>query len=362
MSGLKEAYQIAKNAMLEGDYSLAAKYFKKMCEVKPGFGSAHYNLASCYFELKNYPAAYKHYELAARFEPDALTYFNLGVVLERLKQITLAREAYENAISIEPGYFEAHFNLAILALNHDEPAIAKKHLLAAKTIQPDNEEIKFHLARLSGNTKAFAKPPISQVEKLFDEYADHFEDHLLGELQYQLPEKIVEEILSWNLKDLDQKTALDLGCGTGLLGESLINYVKSIDGVDISAKMLAFATRKECYHNLHKKDIEEFLSNSQEQYDLIIGADVFNYLGKLDALLPMIKQKLNKNGRLLYSVESNQNQKEDFQLMSTGRYQHSPNYLESIAKKSGFKVKQTKVAGRFQGGKAVKLCLQIWSA
>ena len=53
--------------------------------------------------------------------------------------------------------------------------------------------------------------------------------------------------------------ALDLGCGTGLVGERLRKMVRRLEGVDLSEAMLAEARRKQIYDRLHKGDLTQFL-------------------------------------------------------------------------------------------------------
>src|SRR5690606_10428070 len=64
---------------------------------------------------------------------------------------------------------------------------------------------------------------VSYVEALFDQYAPQFEQSLLGKLGYRVPEildRMVEEEMARLGVALFDK-ALDLGCGTGLMGEKL---------------------------------------------------------------------------------------------------------------------------------------------
>jgi SAM-dependent methyltransferase len=64
-------------------------------------------------------------------------------------------------------------------------------------------------------------------------------------------------------------TALDLGCGTGRIGAWLRGRgVSSVDGVDLSAEMLAHAERKSSYRLLTQGDITTI--GVSRGYDLVI--------------------------------------------------------------------------------------------
>jgi tetratricopeptide (TPR) repeat protein len=60
--------------------------------------------------------------------PDALLYFNLGVLLEDLRRPSAAFEAYQSAVSEDPGLADCHYNLARLYESFGKPQHAIRHL------------------------------------------------------------------------------------------------------------------------------------------------------------------------------------------------------------------------------------------
>lgn len=73
-------------------------------------------------------------------------------------------------------------------------------------------------------------------------------------------------------------SVVDLGCGTGLVGEVIKGPGVTLTGVDISAKMLEAARAKNIYDRLVQSDVVEFLYNNHN-YDWAIAADVLGYIG-----------------------------------------------------------------------------------
>ncbi len=70
---------------------------------------------------------------------------------------------------------------------------------------------------------------------------------------------------------------LDVGCGTGLVGEAIIRRQKKnlyIDGCDISEEMLKLAEQKGIYRSLTCCDVFE-VPYANSSYDLVISAGVF---------------------------------------------------------------------------------------
>jgi tetratricopeptide (TPR) repeat protein len=67
-------------------------------------------------------------------EPDALLFFNLGVLLQDLQRPAEAIAAYRDAIMHDPGLADAHFNLALLLEGAGEKQGAFRHLLAYRRL------------------------------------------------------------------------------------------------------------------------------------------------------------------------------------------------------------------------------------
>ena len=83
-------------------------------ELDPLMSDARVNLGRLH-QLAGRPAeAAKHYRQALSRGGDATAAFNLGTALEELGQWTQAISAYSQAISMDPGYADAHFNVSRL--------------------------------------------------------------------------------------------------------------------------------------------------------------------------------------------------------------------------------------------------------
>ena len=81
---------------------------------------------------------------------------------------------------------------------------------------------------------------VGYVEALFDQYAPQFEASLVGKLGYRVPD-LLDDLVDAEMARLgigSFERALDLGCGTGLMGERLRTKVGHLEGVDISAGLL----------------------------------------------------------------------------------------------------------------------------
>ena len=90
------------------------------------------------------------------------------------------------------------------------------------------------------------------TQKFFDHFADTYE-LVLQNVGYQLPRNFR------NLAGDVKGTIVDLGCGSGLVGEALKTPQNKIIGVDLSPEMLKLAQSKNAYDRLVSQDIISFL-------------------------------------------------------------------------------------------------------
>ena len=110
----------------------------------------------------------------------------------------------------------------------------------------------------------------------------------------------------------------------------------TIDWCRYFKKMLLEAKKKNIYNNLLNVDIITFLENERLNYNLLIFADVFIYVGELDKIFQLIKSKSNVAGSLVFTIELNENK--DFFLEKSGRFSHSQMYIEKLASLNNFNI------------------------
>ena len=153
--------------------------------------------------------------------------------------------------------------------------------------------------QLIGKAPAAAAPPSAFVETLFDHYAESFEGELVDKLGYRLPEFLARAIRA--ARPGRFSLVLDLGCGTGLMGEKLRPITDRLEGCDISAAMLKKARAKGVYDLLAKADLQHF-AYAGPKADLVVAADVFIYVGALDRVVKTVAGILATNGLFAFSA------------------------------------------------------------
>ena len=244
-----------------------------------------------------------------------------------------AIDAYNKALSIKPDYAEAFNNMGIALKEQGklEEAIASYN--KALSLKPDYAEAQHIVSSLTGKTTTSA--PKKYIENLFDRYASKFEQSLVVNLSYDIPE-VVRQLAVETHGSGSLGSILDLGCGTGLIGERIRAHCTYLEGIDLSRKMLDLAKSKNVYDKLDHFDIVEYLSDAELGFDYFIATDVFVYLGELSEVFRLIKSKNKKTGKLIFSTEHTN--AEGFHLEKSGRYSHSKSYIKDLCKEFKFSI------------------------
>jgi predicted TPR repeat methyltransferase len=335
-----EVYFKIGNTLKElGQLEDAAINYKKSIEIDSSFAESYNNLGITLAELGKLIDSVASYEKAIAIKPDyAEAHNNLGVSLRKLGKQKEAESCYRKSILIKPNYAQAYLNLGNTLEELGSLEDALENYKIAIAIEPGFEEKCEHLiATLNGNNPLRAND--AYVAELFDGYAKDFDSSLVGKLNYKTPTIIADYLKSLISSKNIKLDVLDLGCGTGLAGEALIDLAKNLVGIDLSKEMLKLASAKNIYDRLIQSEIHHALSNEQdESFDVVISSDVFVYIGDLKEIFDSVYTILRVGGFFAYSVEALNSidniekifSSTDYQLNRNGRYSHSSNYLMNL--------------------------------
>lgn len=256
-----------------------------------------------------------------------------------LSSIATAQYFFEKALEVNPNDGHSLVQLASLLdyssdvhdNNNDNNEIRETTLVAANSNWLDSSYIDHnsnHHQQQQTAKKRMYKDIIANskslddnyVATLFNGYSSRFETELLNTLHYKghlMTQKAVEIV--WNRTMMHHQTkgkkmsnVIDLGCGTGLLGQSMKHLVynsnddsSGIIGVDLSERMAEIAssrkdvndTRNIVYKKVFLGDAMSFLSRhvQTDSVDCIVASDVFIYVGDLKDLFQECARCLNKH-------------------------------------------------------------------
>lgn len=302
-------------------------------------------LAQAQLALAQYQAALISLERCFDLgETSAVPRAQYAQCLSRLNRNAEAITAYQRAVQTDPQLPDAWTELGNEYRQVGRHEDAERCYREALARGGDAAMLHYFLAAMKGDAQQITATPPHYVRQLFDQYAEQFDDHLVRQLGYRGHERLIDLLPPGAGTRFPR--VLDLGCGTGLCGVHLrANLLLRHDvlaGVDISPAMLEKARARGVYDTLHPLDIHEFLSTPPEQpFDLVLGADVFIYLGALDSVFAAMTQWLRPGGWLAFTVETPSAEPtpaQGLELRTSMRYAHSPAYLRELAMRHGLTV------------------------
>ena len=256
------------------------------------------------------------------------------------KDFAAAADLFRQAIEIAPLWAPAHLALGDSLAGLGDPAGARAAWTEAGRLDPSGVlGADLRIAAL-GAGAAPPAPPRDYVRALFDEYAPRFDAHLRGALAYRGPELLmdaIERACGKTGREFHFDRALDLGCGTGLMAAELWTRVDSMNGCDLSPKMIEAARLTGRYSHLHVADVVDYLaSQGKGSADLVVAADVFVYIGDLEPVFAQSARVVEAGGLLAFTVQRGEGA--DWALGADLRYAHSRAYVDRLAGAHGFNV------------------------
>lgn len=321
----------------DGQLDKASEKFIKALEIDPSNVQILVNLGSTLIGMKNYEDAEFLFKKAIEIGGPNADYFMLlsAALLYQEKKLEAAMAHSASYVMGSPeGKSKYLLGKSYTALGQ----IHKAHetYVAWLSEEPENPIAK-HLAIASAGTNIPERCPNQYVQRLFDDYADSFDQKLLDNLQYEGP-KLLKRILNDYFVQKEQFDILDIGCGTGLSASILKPYSFRLGGIDISPGMLKRAEQINVYDWLDQVELTQFLIDSDEQYGLIACIDTLIYFGKIDQVLLGISDHIKKDGFLVVTNEISHSSDKDYEIDLSGRYKHHPQYFLQALDQAGFQL------------------------
>ena len=357
------------NALASLDqYEPAISDLDQAIDLSPGLGMAYANRANLFHSTARHAQALADIEQALSLEPDNPQFhYNKGNILATLRRSQEAANHYQRACETDPAFELAHLKWADLLMSMQalpdavqvlqatlerlpqseaclvllgethalmgETQVAENYFHQAKRLNPLDEEVDYYAAANLGLPPPL-QAPVAYVKKLFDGYAPHFESQLQQELAYASPEHLRTQWLRH--AQMAKVSALDLGCGTGLVAKSFGPFCSFIDGVDISAQMIKKSQATSMYRELHLEEVHSFLARQHQTYDLVVSADTLVYIGDLEGLFAGVAKALNPGGWFSFTVEATSSPR--YALKQSKRFGHAIPYVEQMARQSDLQV------------------------
>ncbi|WP_441238850.1 methyltransferase domain-containing protein [Bradyrhizobium sp. 930_D9_N1_4] len=265
--------------------------------------------------------------------------FEFARDLQLKGDLPAAADLIEQALELAPDFTSAWFTLGEIREQLGERDKAIAAFRKAREVDPgDQHGASLHLIRLGD--EQLSEMPKAYVQALFDQYAPHFEDVLVNDLDYRAPSLIFKAVVAARVaagKPALFKHAVDLGCGTGLAAAAFAKQVDHFTGIDLSPGMIKEARATGLYAELEVADMIEGLRGKiNASANLIVAADAFVYLSDLAPVLTEARRVLASGGVLAFTLETHDG---NGIILGEGlRYAHAAEYVRSAIVRAGFKL------------------------
>ncbi len=395
---LKPDYAEAHNNMGialkdQGKLEEAIEAYKKALSIKPNFVEAYYNIGIALQDQGKLEEAIEVYKKALLINPEyAQAYNNMGNTLKDQGKLEEAIKAFNKALSLKPDYAEAYNNIGIALQDQGKLEEAIEAYNKALLIKPDYASAIFHLGKslkqlgqtdesikyfeqnlsldpqdtlgaelelvLLGQKNIPSKTPQTYMLDFYKKRSNRWNKDSNNKNGKYNGHVLIKNAFSSLMRAPDKMDVLDLGCGTGSLASYLRPFSKKLDGVDLSLDMIKFAKAKGFYDALYQRDIETYLEEISDQYDVIVAAAVLIHFFDLEKVLSLIWNSLKENGSLIFSVF--EGSKIDKELNEFLMYSHSKDYINGLANSLGFKVNYLKTAiHEYHRGKPINALIYV---
>lgn len=219
-----------------------------------------------------------------------------------------AADLLAQAVELAPEFTSAWFTLGEIRqdrLGDRDGAIDA--FRRARSVDPrDRHGAGLRLMRLGAANLGAMSP--AYIGTLFDQYAPRFDKSLVEDLGYRGPALLLEavrEICAATGRVMVFRRAIDLGCGTGLVGRAFAPIVSEIIGFDLSPQMIERARANRVYARLAVTDLVQGLANEPPaSAELILAADVLIYIQDVAPLLREATRVLRPGGLLAVTAET----------------------------------------------------------
>lgn len=110
-----------------------------------------------------------------------------------------------------------------------------------------------------------------------------------------------------NACPINNKICIDMGCGGGILTESLATEAKHVDGIDLADKALNIAKahqKKSGIRNIkyHYMDIESFAKENHQKYDVLTCMEMLEHVPYPSKIIKSCTHAVKDGGDLFFST------------------------------------------------------------
>lgn len=146
--------------------------------------------------------------------------------------------------------------------------------------------------------RSYAAKTAEELRQVYRDWAEHY-DHELNQLGWDKPARVCQVLLPYLPPN---PTILDVGAGTGLVGQFLHEQgISEVSALDFSPEMLEQARKRNVYRRFYQCDLQRPLPISQN-FDAITAVGIFTEGHVGPQAMANLKGLLKPGGLLAFSL------------------------------------------------------------
>lgn len=314
----------------------AISLYQSALAIEPDSPAVNRNLGNAYYDLQQFDFACRHMRLALTANPSnlplAVRLCDAGIYSDnQADALYAARLLVEQAPEVHSTAALNRLGWVLMHCRRLEEA--RTAFTESLHLDPGNQGTRHLTEVLNGSQPPRPDPDV--IRGSYQNAAAEYDKVIVKQLQNRTPQLLRSLLACLPSTDLNFSLALDLACGTGLMGVQIRSLVRMLVGVDLSPEMVALARRKNIYDRLEVEDLVAFINGGATDYDLFCCSDALIHLGDLAPLVDAVSRHSNPGSLFLFSTELTDDG--DYQLdPSSYRYRHNPGYVKGLLAKHGF--------------------------
>ena len=122
-------------------------------------------------------------------------------------------------------------------------------------------------------TSAYALSSVDDNRRLYAAWSKDYDQEFALTMDYILPQHVAR----FFVENGGSGPVLDVGAGTGLLGQLLYQHCRPVDALDLSPEMLDIAAQKNIYRHVDAIDVTVPIAHFGRFYDGIVSSGTFTH-------------------------------------------------------------------------------------
>lgn len=141
------------------------------------------------------------------------------------------------------------------------------------------------------------------VAKFYDSFAEDYDQNRYSSGKQKKIDEYAKAVVLDLVGDVEHKTVLDCGCGTGRFADLFVQRGATVVGMDISENMTKIAKKKTPLAEFIIGDVFN-MPFKEKEFDLLVCSQLLTHLHQYKEPLLEMKRVINQNGTIIIDIRN----------------------------------------------------------